>query len=73
MRLLRLCYAEDARQPPYLCPVDLAKMLKAIRADKRERQEAILKFCGRHEDGSAGGFIAFKAWITARLGELKED
>ena len=63
--------AEDVRQPPYLCPVDLAKMLRATGADERERYEALLAFCGRHEGGDAGWFKALQAWILGRLRELK--
>lgn len=62
--------AEDVRQPPYLCPVDLAKMLRATGADERERYEALLAFCRRREDGRAGPFKAFAAWIGGRLQEL---
>ena len=62
--------AEDVRQPPYLCPVDLAKMLRATGADERERYEALLAFCSRLEDGRAGPFKAFAAWIGGRLQEL---
>lgn len=64
--------AEDVRQPPYLCPVDLAKMLRATGADVRERYEALLAFSGRNEHGGAGWFKAFEAWTTGRLGELGE-
>ncbi|KAF8866931.1 hypothetical protein BDZ45DRAFT_719937 [Acephala macrosclerotiorum] len=32
---------EDARQPPYLCPVDLEKMLLATGADVRKRKEVL--------------------------------
>ena len=63
---------EDVRQPPYLCPVDMAKMLRATGVDVRERYEALLTVCGRHGHGGAGWFKAFGAWITVRLGELEE-
>ena len=63
--------AEDVRQPPYLCPVDLAKLLRATGADERKRYEALLRFCGRHEDGGAGWFKAFEAWIIGRLEGLE--
>ena len=64
---------EDVRQPPYLCPVDLAKMLRATGADARERYAALLAFCGRHESGAAGWFKAFQAWMLGRLRELKVE
>lgn len=36
--------AEDARQPPYLCPVDLAKILRATGANASDRYRALLHF-----------------------------
>lgn len=59
---------EDARQPPYLCPVDLAKMLIATGADAKERYRALLLFCDRRKDVHL--FAAFGAWIRGRLQEL---
>ncbi|KAF7346485.1 hypothetical protein MSAN_01876600 [Mycena sanguinolenta] len=56
---------EDARQPPFLCPVDLAKMLAASGAGLEERYRAILDFCGRHPHCHL--FAAFGAWIRAQL------
>ncbi|KAH6672898.1 hypothetical protein B0J14DRAFT_654618 [Halenospora varia] len=38
---------EDARQPPYLCPVDLQKVLTATGVDERESYEKLGEFCGR--------------------------
>ncbi|KAJ6508621.1 hypothetical protein C8R45DRAFT_967983 [Mycena sanguinolenta] len=57
--------AEDARQPPFLCPVDLAKMLHASGAGREERYEAILEFCAKHPECHL--FAAFGAWIRAQL------
>ena len=65
--------AEDVRQPPYLCPADLAKLLRATGADERQRYEALLTFCGRHGDRGAGWFKAYEAWIAGRLRELEEE
>ncbi|KAJ7367023.1 hypothetical protein DFH08DRAFT_729441 [Mycena albidolilacea] len=59
--------AEDARQPPFLCPVDLAKMLHASGADREERYRAILDFCSKHPQCHL--FAAFAAWIRPRLSE----
>ena len=56
---------EDARQPPYLCPVDLAKVLQATGADIDHRYRALLAFCKNHGDTSC--FDAFGAWIEKRL------
>jgi archaemetzincin len=60
---------EDARQPPYLCPVDLAKMLRATAADPRERYTALLAYCDRRTDTHL--FAAYAAWIRARILELE--
>ncbi|TVY19484.1 Archaemetzincin-2 [Lachnellula arida] len=59
---------EDARQPMYLCPVDLAKVLHATGADVMERYRALLAFCGGKNEGQV--FRAYGAWIEARLGEI---
>jgi len=60
---------EDARQPAFLCPVDLAKLTTATGADAVERYEALLQFC----DGRARVhlFAAFGAWLRVRLTDLK--
>lgn len=58
---------EDNRQPPYLCPVDLAKVLAATGAGERERYEALVVFC--EEWGEERMFAAFAAWIRVRLGQ----
>lgn len=58
--------AEDVRQPPYLCPVDLAKVLKATDADERERYQALHSFCNAH--AHVPRFAAFGAWLDSRLG-----
>ncbi|KAL3448286.1 hypothetical protein BJX65DRAFT_69212 [Aspergillus insuetus] len=60
--------AEDTRQPPYLCPVDLAKVLAATGASVDERDKALLKFCEREEWRDESGFRAFAAWLRAWLG-----
>lgn len=57
--------AEDARQPPYLCPIDLAKILYASRSTAETRYRALLSFCKQHSDVHL--FAAFAAWICARL------
>ncbi|KDR81884.1 hypothetical protein GALMADRAFT_240156 [Galerina marginata CBS 339.88] len=57
--------AEDARQPPYLCPVDLAKVLQATSTTAEARYRALLAFCDQHTDVHL--FAAFAAWIRAHL------
>ena len=59
---------EDARQPPYLCPVDLAKVLIVSGATAKERYKALLDFNKQHKGVQM--FDAFAAWIEARLREL---
>lgn len=57
---------EDHRQPPYLCPVDLSKVLRTTGADGIERYEALLRFCDRWPQDRM--FTAYGAWIRAVLG-----
>lgn len=64
---------EDTRQPPYLCPVDLAKVLVANGTTARERYGALLHFCERAGIGETQLFGAFGAWIRGRLEEVGED
>jgi len=58
---------EDARQPPFLCPIDLAKVLRATGADENARYRALLAFCEKRKEGHL--FAAFTAWIQARIGK----
>ena len=60
--------AEDVRQPPYLCPVDLARLLRATGADEKERYEAILGFC--EEWQGTPMFAALGSWIRHAIGGL---
>lgn len=63
--------AEDARQPPYLCPVDLEKILRATGGDKKERYKRLLHICSHFSgDESKGPWKAFEAWLQGRLTEL---
>lgn len=57
--------AEDVRQPPYLCPVDLVKVLQVTGADEADRYRALLDFCKKHEHVQL--FAAFSAWLAAML------
>ncbi|KAK0366687.1 hypothetical protein LTR59_007086 [Friedmanniomyces endolithicus] len=60
--------SEDARQPPYVCPVDTAKLLTATGADEVDWLRALLGFCERF--GEDALFSAFAAWLRVRLVEL---
>jgi archaemetzincin len=59
---------EDARQPPYLCPIDLAKVLNSTGADEKERYRKLLQYCEKHQEAHL--FAAFGAWIGRRLGAI---
>jgi archaemetzincin len=61
--------AEDARQPPYVCPVDQEKLLRATGSSTEQRYKALLHFCEKHED-TTHLFAAFAAWIRVRLENL---
>jgi archaemetzincin len=61
--------AEDARQPPYLCPVDLAKLLHATGTTAEQRYERLLGFCEKHSDVAL--FSAFGRWLRLRLDDMK--
>ncbi|KAF2233784.1 hypothetical protein EV356DRAFT_559827 [Viridothelium virens] len=61
---------EDGRQPPYLCPVDSAKLLYATGRAIKEHYEALLAFCDQHPKNAL--FVAFGAWLSGRMRELKE-
>ena len=58
--------AEDARQPPYLCHIDLAKILRATASDKSAGYRALLEFCGRRKEDRM--FSGFGAWLQERIG-----
>ena len=62
--------AEDARQPLYLCPVDLAKLHHATGTDTREHYTALLAFCEQHGEGAM--FAASAAWIHAQMWGLDD-
>ncbi|KAJ4482520.1 hypothetical protein J3R30DRAFT_3700056 [Lentinula aciculospora] len=54
---------EDARQPPYICPVDLVKVLYACGTTKESRNQALRSFCERYKD--VHHFSAFAAWLRS--------
>lgn len=61
---------EDAAQPPYLCPIDLAKVLHATSTMDTDRYNAILAFCEKPAYKNEHIFAPFAAWIKGRLNEL---
>jgi archaemetzincin len=60
---------EDARQPPYLCPIDLLKILHATSTTEEHHYLALLSFCDQHEEVHL--FSAFGAWLRARLEHMR--
>ncbi|KAK1812358.1 hypothetical protein LTR12_013267 [Friedmanniomyces endolithicus] len=63
--------SEDARQPPYVCPVDTAKLLTATGADEKDWLRALLEFCERF--GEDALFCAFAAWLRVRIAEVEVE
>ncbi|KAJ5816715.1 Peptidase M54 archaemetzincin [Penicillium robsamsonii] len=65
--------SEDARQPPYLCPVDLAKILCATSTSASQRYRALLTFCERPGKSDTHFFGPFATWIRSRLVQIKDS
>ncbi|KAL4868555.1 hypothetical protein BDV12DRAFT_209054 [Aspergillus spectabilis] len=65
--------AEDARQPPELCPVDLAKLLFATGESMRGRYTKLLEFCGRKGVCEGAGFAALGGWVRGSMRVLNGD
>jgi len=63
--------SEDTRQPPYVCPVDTAKLLTATGADEVEWLRALLEFCERF--GEEALFSSFAAWLRVRTAEVEVE
>ncbi|KAL4817895.1 hypothetical protein BDW67DRAFT_18702 [Aspergillus spinulosporus] len=59
--------AEDARQPPYLCPVDLAKLLVATGSSGQKRDQALLEYCEQPRTKDNKHFAALGAWLRWSL------
>ncbi|KAL1836540.1 hypothetical protein VTJ49DRAFT_5037 [Mycothermus thermophilus] len=74
--------AEDLRQPPYLCPVCLAKFARAVRdGDSRtatdddasfyvSRYKALVQVCARWEFATPM-FAAYRCWLEKRIDLLQ--
>jgi len=74
------CIAEDMRQPPYLCPICLAKVTRAIADVERgldtqefvlQRYKALFKFCEKRLQVTM--FAGFHAWLGKRIEDLEEQ
>ncbi|PTU20369.1 hypothetical protein P175DRAFT_0517324 [Aspergillus ochraceoroseus IBT 24754] len=59
--------SEDARQPPCLCPVDLAKLLFVTGMTVEARYQALLEFCEKVGIRELAHFAAYAAWLRASL------
>ncbi|KAH8594928.1 hypothetical protein B0O99DRAFT_623957 [Bisporella sp. PMI_857] len=71
--------AEDARQPPYLCPVDLMKVSRAIVemrhtvVDGPERDKAMLDFLEEERWKEVHLWRAYAAWLRVMTEESQEE
>ncbi|KAK8096874.1 Archaemetzincin-2 [Apiospora kogelbergensis] len=78
--------AEDLRQPPYLCPVCLAKIVHKVvvelqRGDGEntakkdayilERYEALAQVCERWKE--VGLFVGFQVWLRSRIELVRNE
>lgn len=62
--------AEDARQPLHLCPIDLAKLLRATGTTSRQRYIALVNFCNGSRTQNTHIFSPLATWIRAHLHEM---
>lgn len=58
--------SEDVRQPPYVCPVDLTKILHATGARAADRDHALIAFCDKPDNYNNQVFSPLAVWIKAR-------
>ncbi|KAF1347729.1 hypothetical protein BDV97DRAFT_383852 [Delphinella strobiligena] len=65
--------AEDSRQPPFLCPIDLAKLLRLTKTSEIDRERALSAFCCQFRQKHEGAFAAFEAWLEARTEQLESE
>lgn len=61
---------EDHRQPMYLCPIDLRKVLHATGATEVEHLKALSEFIATDKVRGVELFVAMGAWTNARLRDL---
>jgi hypothetical protein len=63
--------AEDFAAPPYLCPVDLAKLLAVLggSCELIPRYEALLDFC----TANGAGFGEYATWLRRALDTARKD
>lgn len=63
--------AEDSRQPPYVCPIDLSKILKVTGTTAQQRYLALLNYCCKARNQETHIFSSFAAWIRIQLSEME--
>ncbi|KAI9925231.1 hypothetical protein ASPWEDRAFT_121155 [Aspergillus wentii DTO 134E9] len=63
--------SEDARQPPYLCPIDLSKILHATGTTSSDRYRSLLEYCQRPENSDTHVFSSFASWLSVVLEEAR--
>ncbi|KAJ5111546.1 hypothetical protein N7532_002081 [Penicillium argentinense] len=59
---------EDARQPPYLCPVDLAKVIYATSITVLGRYRSLLEFFSKTKNKGHKLFCFFRRLDTGKVG-----
>lgn len=64
--------AEDARQPPYLCPVDLAKLLRATGGDEQQRYWKLFQLCSKDGFKEEGMFHALGQWLLSGVLDIPD-
>ena len=69
--------AEDVRQPPYLCPVDMKKLTRAVLDINKgiseeeylaQRDMALFNVCGKWKQNAM--FAGYRAWLGCYLGQI---
>lgn len=62
---------EDMRQPPYLCPIDLIKVLRATGATEEQHYTAMINFCRVHRKVEM--FAAYAVWMHQRTRRIYDQ
>lgn len=63
---------EDARQPPYLCPIDEAKLLKTTGTTAAKRDSAMVELLKQPAFSQEPMFAAFSKWLTMKAARISE-
>lgn len=57
---------EDARQPPYFCPIDERKLLSATGSEAEHRNRAMIDMLQKPEWSSEPMFAAYEKWLSSK-------